>query len=83
VVWEDWRNAEEPNNGWSRGNIDVYLLGLESRREVQVTSLPGPERRPRVRGRRVFFVAEDRIGQTAVFMVDLEEAGLLEPGSSR
>ena len=79
VVWEDFRNAEDPNNAWStRANTDVYLLDLETRREVQVTSLPGPERRPRVFGRRVFFVAEDRIGQTAVFMIDLDEAGLLE-----
>lgn len=78
VVWEDWRNAEEPNNGWRYEDIDVYLLDLESRQEVQVTNLHGPERRPRVFGRRVFFVADDRIGQTAVFMVDLDEAGLLE-----
>jgi Tol biopolymer transport system component len=80
VVWEDFRNAEDPNNGWdSRANIDIYLLDLETRREVQVTNLPGPERGPRVWGRRVFFVAEDLIGQTAVFMVDLDEAGLLAP----
>jgi hypothetical protein len=44
---------------------------------VQVTSLPGPERMPRIWGRRLFYVAEDLIGQQAIFMIDLDEAGLL------
>jgi Tol biopolymer transport system component len=57
--------------------LDIYLLDLETRREVQVTSLPGPERMPRIWGRRLFYVAEDLIGQQAIFMIDLDEAGLL------
>jgi hypothetical protein len=78
VAWEDFRNAEDPNDGNARdANIDIYLLDLETRREVQVTSLPGPERMPRIWGRRLFYVAEDLIGQQAIFMIDLDEAGLL------
>lgn len=80
VVWRDWRNAEDPNDAWTMGsNTDIYLLDLETRREVQVTSLPGTEQGASVWGRRVFFVTRDLTGQGAVFMVDLEEAGLLEP----
>jgi Tol biopolymer transport system component len=78
VAWEDFRNAEDPNDGNARdANIDIYLLDLDTRREVQVTNLPGPERMPRIWGRRLFYVAEDLIGQQAIFMIDLDEAGLL------
>ena len=79
VVWEDLRNADDPNDGRNEdANSDIYLLELATGREVQVTSLPGPERRPRVMGTRVFFVADDLIGQAAVFMIDLVEAGLID-----
>ena len=79
VAWEDFRNAEDPNDGnrWETANVDIYLLDLETRREVQVTNLPGPEIAPRIWGRRLFFVARDLIDQWAIFMVDLDEAGLL------
>jgi beta propeller repeat protein len=80
VVWEDWRNADDPHDINAFGmNVDIYMLDLETRVEQQVTSLPGPERNPRIWGHRVFFVAQDLIGQDAVFMVDLEEAGLVAP----
>jgi hypothetical protein len=79
VAWEDFRNAEDPNDGnrWDTANVDIYLLDLETRREVQVTSMPGPEIAPRIWGRRLFFMARDLIDQWAIFMVDLDEAGLL------
>ena len=78
VAWEDFRNAEDPNDGNARdANIDIYLLDLDTRREVQVTNLPGPERMPRIWDHRLFYVAEDLIGQQAIFMIDLDEAGLL------
>ena len=79
VAWEDFRNAEDPNDGnrWDTANVDIYLLDLETRREVQVTNLPGPELSPHIWGHRLFYVARDLIDQWAIFMVDLDEAGLL------
>jgi hypothetical protein len=80
VAWEDYRNAEDPNGAWVEGaNVDVYLLDLATRREIQVTSLPGAERQPRVVGTRVYFIAADLLGQDAVFVVDLVAAGLVAP----
>jgi hypothetical protein len=80
VVWEDFRNSADPNDYEAfDANIDIYLLDLESRMELQVTSLPGKERRPRLQDRRLFFVAPDLIGQQSIFMVDLVEAGLVAP----
>jgi len=78
LAWMDLRNNEDPNDGtnWD-ANWDIYLMDLETRREVQVTNLPGPERMPRLWGHRLFYVAKDLIGQWAIFMVDLDEAGLL------
>jgi hypothetical protein len=81
VAWEDYRNAADPHSTVDLDdNVDIYMLDLETRVEQQVTSLPGRESHPRIWGRRLFFVAEDLIGQDAVFMVDLEEAGLVVPG---
>jgi hypothetical protein len=79
VAWEDFRNAEDPNDGnrWDTADVDIYLLDLETRREVQVTNLPGPEIAPRIWGRRLFFMARDLLDQWAIFMVDLDDAGLL------
>ena len=79
VAWEDFRNAENPNDGnqWATANVDIYLMDLATRREVQATDLPGPEVEPRIWGHRLFYVAKDLIGQWAIFMVDLDEAGLL------
>jgi hypothetical protein len=79
VAWEDFRNAEDPNDGnrWDTANVDIYLLDLETRREMQVTNLPGPEIAPRIWGRRLFFMARDLIDQWAIFVVDLDEAGVL------
>lgn len=81
AVWADFRNAEDPNDFTDRpdSDVDIYMLDLETRVEQQVTSLPGFEHGPRVWGHRVFFTADDLIGQRAVFMVDLEEAGLVAP----
>jgi len=77
VAWDDLRNAEDPNDNRYTANWDIYLLDLDTRREVQVTSLPGSERGAQIWGRRVFFYSTDLIGQGAIFMVDLDEAGLL------
>ena len=78
VVWKDLRNAADPNDAWASGaDADIYALELATRRELQVTSLPGAEWGPRVLGRRVFFIARDLVGQWAIFVVDLDEAGLL------
>lgn len=80
VAWGDWRNAEDPNDAWVYGaNVDIYLLDLATRREVQVTSRSVAEGPPRIWGRKVFFGARDATNQGAVFVVDLDEAGLLEP----
>jgi len=57
--------------------VDSYLMDLATRREVHATDLPGPELEPRIWGHRLFYVAKDLIGQWAIFMVDLDEAGLL------
>jgi hypothetical protein len=78
VAWEDFRNAENPNGAWDRdADIDIYLLDLGTRREVQVTNLHGQERYPRIDSGRLFYVSEDLEGEPAVFMVDLEEAGII------
>jgi len=80
VVWMDWRNAAEPNN-WQDfdANTDVYLFELSTGREIRVTSDAVDAALPRVWQRRVFFVGTDLTGQTAIFVVDLDEAGLLDP----
>lgn len=75
VVWEDYRNAANPNDFRAANpNIDLYQLNLETMEESQLTSLPGPETLPRIHGRRVFFIAPDLIGQDSLFMIDLDEA---------
>ncbi len=79
VVWEDFRNAEDPNDRDRDQNMDIYLLDLESGIEQQVTDLPGAERAPRILGHRLFFISRDLLDQDAVFMVDLVEAGLIDP----
>jgi hypothetical protein len=74
AVWEDYRNDPAPNGEDPVQNIDIYARELPSGQEVQITSLPGLEGRPRVWRRTVFFQA--LIGEAApqVFAIDLPGA---------
>jgi hypothetical protein len=51
----------------------VYQLDLETTEESRLRSLPGPETLSRIHGRHVFFIAPDLIGQSSLFMIDMDE----------
>ncbi|MDD5309790.1 MAG: hypothetical protein PHU25_20940 [Deltaproteobacteria bacterium] len=79
VVWADYRDCNNPNNGNDFSNVQVWGYNLDTKKEFRITNLPTaayperPKEDPRVWGYKVFVDMMKPAGGTAIYMFDLPE----------
>lgn len=81
VIWQDYRDAAQPNDVHNFYNVQVWGYNLETEEEFQVTNLPEeawptrPKANPRIWGYRVFVDMATEASETtnAIYMFDLPD----------
>jgi beta propeller repeat protein len=81
VVWQDWRNNPNPTPQSGFKNADIFARNMKTMKvneELQVTSFPGQEVRPKIDAERVFYQMGDG-NKVSIFMVDLAQLTSKQP----